>query len=71
MRFPDVDWWCDECIASLNDQPGFTDENDEWTCTECGHVTRITSNNLMSDEVAAESAEWLSKFDAKDYPLPG
>lgn len=71
MRFPDIDWWCDECISSLNDQPGFTDENDTWTCTECGHVSRIASDNILSAEAIAEGEEWLSNFDPKNYPFPG
>ena len=26
----DYDWWCDECDASLNDQPGFSADCGCW-----------------------------------------
>ncbi len=26
-RFPDIDWYCDNCDAYLNSQPGFDDNN--------------------------------------------
>lgn len=68
MRFPGVDWWCDECMAFLADQPGFTDENDVWVCTQCGHSTPIAVANVLTDEQVAAANEWLNNFDPKDYP---
>lgn len=71
MRFPDIDWSCDECFAYLNDQPGFTDENGSWTCAECGRVSSVSSDNILSEETIAKADEWLSNFDPKNYPTSG
>ncbi|WP_409047920.1 hypothetical protein AB2L57_01910 [Microbacterium sp. HA-8] len=70
MRFPNVDWWCDECTAFLADQQGFTDESDEWICAICGHSTPIAADNVLSDEQVARAEEWLSNFDPKNYLNP-
>ena len=49
-RFPNVDWYCDECNEYLNDQPGFTDQNETWTCTACGHGNSISSDAIFTEE---------------------
>lgn len=41
-----VDWYCDNCNAHLNDQAGFDDAQDLWTCTECNSDNDITASNL-------------------------
>ena len=30
------EYYCPNCNATLNDQPGFDPDNGTWTCTECG-----------------------------------
>ena len=30
-------WYCDNCNALLNAQAGFTTEDAEWECSNCGH----------------------------------
>src|SRR4051812_1354488 len=47
MRFPDVDWYCDECDAHLNYQSGFDDDRSAWACAECGHENRITADEIF------------------------
>ena len=49
-RFPGIDWWCDNCNASLNEQLGFDDNYDEWECTECGYVNSISEDNIYESE---------------------
>ncbi|SEB55551.1 hypothetical protein SAMN04489806_1094 [Paramicrobacterium humi] len=70
MRFPDVDWSCDECFTYLNEQPGFTDENGSWTCTSCGHECAVTADNILSEEAVERAEQWLSNFDPNNYPQP-
>lgn len=42
------DWFCDSCDSYLNDQYGFTDENDTWTCIYCGCENSLTEDNIFS-----------------------
>jgi len=42
-----VFWFCDDCEAYLNVQPGFTTVNKTWTCRACGHVNVVTKDNIM------------------------
>lgn len=42
----EIDWYCDECGAYLNDQFNFNPYGDRWTCTECGCVNDITKDNV-------------------------
>lgn len=46
-RFPNIDWYCDECDAYLNDQPGFDDHCDVWVCTECGCENKISEDQII------------------------
>jgi len=48
QRFPDVDWFCDNCGAYLNFQPGFNDHHYIWKCTQCGFKSSISSANIRS-----------------------
>lgn len=41
-----VFWFCDECEAYMNVQPGFTTKNKEWKCTACGHINGTTQNDI-------------------------
>ncbi len=56
-RFPGIEWFCDNCDASLDDQPGFDDSCGTWQCTQCGCM------NTISDDYIFESQEdyhgWL------------
>lgn len=49
-RFEGVRWYCDNCEAFLNKQSGFTDWNDSWTCTKCGHENRINKNEIYASK---------------------
>ena len=40
-------WFCDNCETYLNVQPGFTDKNKTWICTECGFLNDVTKNNIL------------------------
>ncbi|MGN0441150.1 MAG: hypothetical protein ACI4FO_00445 [Acutalibacteraceae bacterium] len=42
-------WYCDECGALLNAQPGFTTESDEWTCADCGAENDVSYSNIRED----------------------
>ena len=47
----DCDWYCDECGAYMNDQPGFTTEDDEWECTECGYLNDVSEDNIIEKDL--------------------
>lgn len=51
-RFPDVEWWCDNCRAYLNNQAGFNDHKYIWQCTECGYKNSISSSNIFETHPA-------------------
>ena len=51
------DWYCDECDAYLNDQPGFTVSSGSWTCTECG-----TSNDVSEDNILEEDDGYVGSY---------
>ena len=38
------EYFCPNCGATLNDQPGFNPDGGTWTCTACGKL-------LMDDDV--------------------
>lgn len=40
-KFPDFYWYCDRCDDLLNDQEGFDDHLETWTCKRCGKVNQI------------------------------
>ena len=42
----DIDWYCDECDAYLNDQSGFNPYASSFTCKKCGCVNDITKDNV-------------------------
>ena len=41
------DWFCDECGAFLNGQPGFTARRGTWTCAECGEENDVSEGNIL------------------------
>ncbi|WP_107994638.1 Sec23/Sec24 zinc finger-containing protein [Trichococcus paludicola] len=49
-RFPDVDWYCDKCGSSLNNQDGFNDHKYLWKCTECGFKSSISKDNIRCED---------------------
>ncbi len=49
-KFPDVNWYCDNCGDYLNDQEGFDDHCGDWKCTNCGYVNKIVEDNIIYDE---------------------
>lgn len=42
-------WYCDNCDALLNAQAGFTTEDDEWECTNCGELNDVSESNIIYD----------------------
>lgn len=58
------DWYCDECGAYMNDQPGFTTTSDEWTCTECGCVNDVSDGNIIYDD--EDDSERISVWEAAE-----
>ncbi len=41
------DWFCDECDAFLNDQPGFAVTSGRWLWKECGDLNDVAENNVI------------------------
>ena len=66
-RFPEVDWYCDECDEYLNDQAGFDDGNSTWTCVHCGQQNNISSEAILSDVAVDKALDFLANFDPKKY----
>jgi DNA-directed RNA polymerase subunit RPC12/RpoP len=46
----DITWYCDGCNTVLNEQEGFNTDSGTWTCTECGFVNDVTSDNVYESE---------------------
>lgn len=46
IRFPDVDWFCDNCDAYLNNQRNFDDRKYIWKCKKCGYKNSISAANI-------------------------
>lgn len=40
-------WFCDDCEAYMNIQPGFSDKTGTWTCTECGFANDVSKQNVL------------------------
>lgn len=40
----DCDWFCDNCDAYMNNQPGFR-AGGTWTCAECGEENDVSPEN--------------------------
>lgn len=49
-RFPGIEWYCDMCEAHLNEQTGFNDHMESWTCTACGHVNPLSMSEIYETE---------------------
>lgn len=45
-RFPNIDWYCDNCGAYLNNQKNFNDHKYTWKCKECGYKNSISWDNI-------------------------
>lgn len=39
-------WFCDDCEAFLNIQPGFESAKEKWICQCCGYENDITESNI-------------------------
>jgi hypothetical protein len=50
LRFPDVNWICDGCGDSLNQQKGFTDEIGVWLCRKCGYLNVIEYDRIFDSK---------------------
>ena len=48
-RFPNIDWWCDNCNSNLNAQNNFDDHKYTWKCTECGFKNSISKDNIFEE----------------------
>lgn len=78
-KFPNIDWYCDNCNDHLNNQPGFYDDCTVWSCVACGHTNFITEdeiiwdedfdNNSFSERLSVDDAAliWLSYGKDEDY----
>jgi hypothetical protein len=40
------DWHCDNCETLMSSQPGLSVASGVWTCTECGFVNNVTTDNI-------------------------
>ena len=56
-RFPDVEWYCDECGAHLNEQEGFDDHLPAWKCRVCGY-----ENKLDISEIYENDEDWQNQI---------
>ena len=44
----EVFWFCDECDAFLNVQPGFDDRvSNQWKCKQCGCENDVSDENIF------------------------
>ncbi|RNL21617.1 hypothetical protein DMP07_01950 [Slackia faecicanis] len=41
------DWYCDNCGAYMNDQPGFTVSGGSWECAACGEDNDVSLGNVI------------------------
>ena len=48
-KLSNYDWYCDECNDLLNNQPGFDANCGTWTCSKCGELNYISSDEILSD----------------------
>ena len=46
----DCDWYCDNCDAYMNNQTGFSIEDGEWICQECGYLNDVSEDNILYDD---------------------
>ena len=46
IRFPGIDWFCDNCGTHLNNQPNFDDRKYIWKCKKCGYKNSISAANI-------------------------
>ena len=46
----DCDWYCDNCHAYMNNQPGFTAISGKWKCSKCGYVNDVSGGNIIPEE---------------------
>ena len=66
-KFPDVDWWCDECNAHMNIQSGFDDSHGTWNCTDCGYENSITSEDIIViDDFEEDEEDYSEALDVSD-----
>lgn len=63
-----ADWYCDECDAYLNDQSGFTVDYGEWTCEVCGHINRISEDEIYESK---EDYLWTKIVKMAEEEKPG
>ena len=64
----DCDWICDYCGAYMNDRPGFDVTEGTWTCTECGAVNDVSSNNVL--DLLGMLAKGITEFKTKPLVEP-
>ncbi len=60
------EYFCSECGALLNEQEGFSAENDFWYCLECGYSNRFENVEDEEDEDVDEVDEEDKEDDAED-----
>lgn len=57
------EWYCDECGAHMNIQPGFTTADDSWECTECGCLNDVSEDNIREED---DDYEIYDEYDDDD-----
>lgn len=66
-KFPNVDWYCDNCDDALDEQPGFDDSCGIWVCALCGQENSISSEEIITEAAMADAVEFLMNFDPKNF----
>jgi hypothetical protein len=66
----EYDWWCDECDAPLNSQPGFNPNCGTWICNVCGHENIIAESEVIGvgwePEYESDDSESINVWDAAE-----
>lgn len=61
-----VEWFCDGCNGTLNNQQGFTTEDSIWECEVCGHYNDVTDSNVYESH-----EDYRAKMGIPDCPSCG
>ena len=68
-RFEDVLWYCDSCGAYLNNQENFTDLEDHWDCTVCGHRNPISEEEIHESNYRKREPGLIKALNAINFML--
>lgn len=76
MSKNNIEWFCDNCEALLNNQDGFTTKSNEWVCTICGMRNDVSEHNVglhcnenkMFHVISAKKMGWDGIYDYIYFP---